>query len=248
MGHFTADVTVLKFLNKSHQNHEVVVGSIHNQGTTGVTSLQLQRRFDQDSMQTWEVTQITYKSIEKRGNLDVIFDIWVLFPENSMVWFDIFSLIFHEIQWIKYCRKGWISPAFPGFTVLYVWLYVMVFNMSGDIHDLVCRPLIVCLFVFFPSSFLEVKACDQQQWQWKYITAFIGLVIAFCVAVQGREVTWVCATSGVNKLYKDTYSAPLSPLREEYVRWINNGKWGTLYYETPVGRCWENEKWPFLLS
>lgn len=106
--------------------------------------------------------------------------------------------------------------------------------------------LFVCLFVvFFPSSFLEVKACDQQQWQWKYITAFIGLVIAFCVAVQGREVTWVCATSGVNKLYKDTYSAPLSPLREEYVRWINNGKWGTLYYETPVGRCWENEKWPF---
>lgn len=154
MGHFTADVTVLKFLNKSHQNHEVVVGSIHNQGTTGVTSLQLQRRFDQDSMQTWEVTQITYKSIEKRGNLDVIFDVWVLFPENSMVWF--VSLIFHEIQWIKYCRKGWISPAFPGFTVLYVWLYVMVFNMSGDIHDLVCRPLIVCLFVccFFSLEFL----------------------------------------------------------------------------------------------
>lgn len=41
------------------------------------------------------------------------------------------------------------------------------------------------------------------------------------------QVRWVCGTSRVNKLYdyRETYSAPLSPLRRKYVRWMNTSWW-----------------------
>lgn len=49
----------------------------------------------------------------------------------------------------------------------------------------------------------------------------------FSVVVQGQGVRWVCGTSGVNKLYyyRETYSAPFSPLWRVYVKWINNSWW-----------------------
>lgn len=119
-----------------------------------------------------------------------------------------------------------------------VYFLFLLAKITGD--SVVChtkqtfaavwKNILTCVLVFFFSVFpvgvhtWHEIVSTHPGWlgaaaHSRYITVFICLVIAFSIPAQGQWVRWVCGTSGVNKLYdyREPYSAPLSPLRREYV-------------------------------